>query len=437
VHQQHQATFLQASHSPFCCCCSCCCKVEGGGQSLHLLRNDIKKKERLVANTSASSAAPRMSADRTVGDNDASHQHLVHLREASRGRFNSSRELWPRKVYFRAILHDMANPDCANGTVSVEITVYLRWFDEGLVHADEKLNFRRTAEEYAQLWSPQLEVNDVCGVNVDEVWGPDTSWNLKSYETGEIKYSQRYRAVIKNFHDLRKFPFDSDEVVISLGPQFMRSDKFVLESDPDAQNASVLNAEGYPLLGEWSLDPKRANACAETGTHSRIVMRFHIYRNYQFYVYKVFMVNVLATTWSWSVFFEEPTNMEARMNTTLTLFLASVAFLFVVNDKLPKIPYLTVMDQLMGLTFVFLFCTGLESLGAYLLATDGRWFSYGDAAAADTLDQLAVVAFPSVYIMLNFCLIAGALWHRRRPRARVRRPILPRTAKVDSLASPS
>lgn len=56
----------------------------------------------------------------------------------------------------------------------------------------------------------------------------------------------------------------------------------------------------------------------------------------RYYVYKICMINTLSFLWSLIMFFDDPTDLMGRMSTTITLFLASVAFLFVVNDKLPK-----------------------------------------------------------------------------------------------------
>jgi hypothetical protein len=54
-------------------------------------------------------------------------------------------------------------------------------------------------------------------------------------------------------------------------------------------------------------------------------------------MYKICLINTLSFLWSLIMFFDEPTDLMGRMSTTITLFLAAVAFLFVVNDKLPKV----------------------------------------------------------------------------------------------------
>lgn len=60
-------------------------------------------------------------------------------------------------------------------------------------------------------------------------------------------------------------------------------------------------------------------------------------RRYGFYLYKVVLINMLLTIWSWVMFWMDVTEFADRMNVVLTLFLANVAFLFVISDKLPKV----------------------------------------------------------------------------------------------------
>jgi hypothetical protein len=93
-----------------------------------------------------------------------------------------------------------------------------------------------------------------------------------------------------------------------------------------------------------------------------------------YYMYKIFLINTLAFLWSLAIFFDDPADLMGRMGTTITLFLASVAFLFVVNDKLPKVSYLTILDKLILVSFVLLFAVAAESLFVYTLACeDDRW----------------------------------------------------------------
>jgi len=61
-----------------------------------------------------------------------------------------------------------------------------------------------------------------------------------------------------------------------------------------------------------------------------------------------------------------------RINICLTLILAAVAFLYVVGESLPKVPYLTLLDKLMLYAFFFIFLGGVESTVVFLFKKHGQ-----------------------------------------------------------------
>ena len=253
-------------------------------------------------------------------------------------------------------------------SIDLSLGVFLRWNDPSLVGTQS--TFGRTAAEYEALWSPMLEINN--GEDMDEAWDADTSWNLKSYETGEVKYAQRYRGDVKlsSRRDLRAFPFDSESVKVYLGPKFLKCGKvrrevwermylfikgggrqvadtdttlqLVFALEPSSSGGFSPPSEGCSLPG-FSLS---ASSCALRLTsgssgHSNVVLYLPVSRLWQPYARKILMVNFLLVAFSWTAFLAPPADLLDRVNVTITLALASVTFLYVVDDSLPKVSYLT------------------------------------------------------------------------------------------------
>ena len=86
-----------------------------------------------------------------------------------------------------------------------------------------------------------------------------------------------------------------------------------------------------------------------------------------FYVWKVLIILLFLIFSSWMPLFQPAEDFGSRFSESLTLLLAAVAFLFVVNDSLPRISYLTVLDKAMLICFGAIFFIGLESFVVYLL----------------------------------------------------------------------
>ena len=79
-----------------------------------------------------------------------------------------------------------------------------------------------------------------------------------------------------------------------------------------------------------------------------------------------------------------PDEFADRMSTTLTLFLAAVAFLYVVGEALPKISYLTLLDKAMLVAFAAIFLSGFESFLSYVLHKNGTGTASAFALHATT-----------------------------------------------------
>ena len=126
-----------------------------------------------------------------------------------------------------------------------------------------------------------------------------------------------------------------------------------------------------------------------------------VHRNFMYYVWKVLIILVFLVISSWSVFAQDASDFADRTATALTLFLAAIAFLYVVGETLPKISYLTLLDKFMLNAFLFIFLTGAESFLVFLVA------KRGNVDEAERIDDYCAIWMPVVYLGSTFF----QLWH--------------------------
>lgn len=177
-----------------------------------------------------------------------------------------------------------------------------------------------------------MEINN--SLNLEPIWDADTSWNLKDYATGEVKYSQRYRGHISNVIDLRNFPFDSDVLIITLGPRFYKKEKLTFEHEPDCKAGEtpvVIIMEDWDICG---IAKPYVDVTTGPNGHRNVSLSIVVHRKSGYYIWKVLLVNFLAGIFSWSVFIMPTEDIVDKINCTLTLYLSEEAFLFVIADKL-------------------------------------------------------------------------------------------------------
>ena len=116
----------------------------------------------------------------------------------------NSKELWrdivdrtgPREVRLWFVVKAVRNMTESGGSVDIDFNLYLQWEDPCMVGAKSN-GFQGTAEEYAQLWHPNLEINN--SIEHRECWDMDTSWSLEDDATGLMQYCQRYVGTLSNF----------------------------------------------------------------------------------------------------------------------------------------------------------------------------------------------------------------------------------------------
>jgi len=323
----------------------------------------------------------------------------------------------PREITVSFFVNALKAVDAIGGTVELDFQMYASWIDESLigVPVEERPPYdeesRKEGDERPCCYNPKLEVNN--NVSLETLWSlyPPVHQNP---ETGFVIWGARYRGSISNEMDLAMFPLDSDGISISVGPKDETNDKCVIKIDPkkhgfpDAPGDRIKKSN----LAEWSVDVPsvRLGLSGPTGSgnfYSNIEFCIMVHRNFMYYMWKVLAIVYLLIASMFVIFVMDPVDDFAdRINICLTLILAAVAFLYVVGESLPKVPYLTLLDKLMLLAFFFIFLGGVESLVVLLAARHGK----GDLQKK--IDMWSAIFFPIVYFGLNLYYLMSGIRYR-------------------------
>lgn len=334
----------------------------------------------------------------------------------------------PRIVYFKFKINDISNIDVVNSTVRLDFNMYLRWVDPALIGA-EPPHFNRTVAEYETIWNPRIEINNA--IETETKWDGDTSWNLKDTTTGLVKYSQRYVTTIHCQMRVHDFPFDGHDITINIGPAFADHTRILLQVDPEGGDEIAVKHN----LSEWFLQPlatktkgmqqlavareAMGTVSMSTGRHlSNMNLVFRVQRASEYYVWKILIVQLLIVVWSWVALFMDISDLNSRTSNTLTLFLASVAFLFVISEKVPKVPYLTKMVKFTFGAFFCLFLVGLESFAVYIMAKSNR---EDIASLAPFVNYYSQIGIPGSVVVVIIGICTGEKMKKLRNGFKARR----------------
>ena len=316
----------------------------------------------------------------------------------------------PRVVTCSFYVNNVKKVDAIEGVVELDFQLYLSWDDPALagVPVAERPPYnealRAGNDERPCAWNPEVEVNN--NVSLESLWEVFPE-QYQSAENGTVVWGARYRGGVANDMDLCMFPLDSDHFCVKIGPKSCTIDQVRLRIDPKKHGAPDDDLPGDSIksssLTEWALDvpSARLGKSGPTGSgayYSNAEFGVMLHRNFMYYVWKVYVILFFLVVSSWSVFAQPPADFADRVSTALTLFLAAVAFLYVVGESLPKISYLTLLDKCMLIAFAFVFLSGAESFVVFVL--DKR----GSTEAAGAIDYWMSVLLPALYLALNVAL---------------------------------
>jgi hypothetical protein len=147
--------------------------------------------------------------------------------------------------------------------------------------------------------------------------------------------------------DLRRLPFDVQNFFVRLG--LLETDRhFVFTSDPEFNQVGVhLGEEEWSITG-WETSVEQWGM---REGHSQFSFMMNAKRHIMYYVVRIFIPLGLLIAVSWVSFFLR--DYSKRVDVSAGNLLAFIAFNFTLGSDLPRLGYLTFLDQLMVVAFIF------------------------------------------------------------------------------------
>ena len=183
-------------------------------------------------------------------------------------------------------------------------------------------------------------------------------------------------ATIKADFDLKKFPFDSQTLKLTLiAPEDIQvntSDlvrkRYISTFEPLPNTYVYLNKyKNNNYLKEWTITDINVenslnleeyvsledNSKYETVFNDNININIEVKRNINYFIFKIIIPVFLILSIAWSVMWIPPNQVESRLTTSIVALLALIAYNFVFNEDLPKLSYLTSLDRYILLSYLF------------------------------------------------------------------------------------
>jgi Neurotransmitter-gated ion-channel ligand binding domain/Neurotransmitter-gated ion-channel transmembrane region len=303
-------------------------------------------------------------------------------------------EAKPIKVLIGLHMSNLANID--QSTESFDIGGYLlyTWRDSRLAYQPQPNRAGGKDSSLDQIWHPALEmVNAKASISSDTI--------VEILPDGTVLAQERFIRTLSSALELQKFPFDrqSFDVVI----ESLKYGKSMVELVADLTKISI-GKDKFVSLSEWNLGTitgtnGKSFFPPEQQDYGRVTVKISADRIPGFYISKVIIPLLLITIASWSVFWIKPQEFSTQISVAFTNLLTIVALLLVINDKLPRVGYLTLMDGFTAICFLSILVVILE-----LLITH-RLISIDSHNKAENIHRLAQWIMPIGFVVSNLTLL--------------------------------
>jgi len=256
----------------------------------------------------------------------------------------------PMEVLTGVYLLNLNSVNEKDETFEADVYLQFAWRDPRLAHGgSEALVYAEEAveEKLKEIWWPQIEF-----VNTSEP--TITNQVLAIYPDGQVGLVFGLTATFRADFDLRRFPFDRQELTIRIQSFVSDAEKLRFVVNRDYLGARKSNTyEGLRVrgidasVGLANLDGLQAN-------FSEFRATIGVERNPSFFLWAVFGPVVLIFLISCTVTLVPAEALADRVGICLTALLACIATQFALSFSLPQISYLTLIDWLFITTYSFI-----------------------------------------------------------------------------------
>lgn len=294
----------------------------------------------------------------------------------------------PTVVGLSLMFQDISRLNDVEQTMTADVYIAARWRDPRLADASRGQGSADCPDPGKQLWTPLVEPENLRSRQLfyDKRFLVDAN--------GTVTLTRRILVEIANPLDLHDFPFDRHQFVITLWPAISRTDEVVFHSLDRwlaiNNNLSLLGWE----VGTPTSSVQESARIGRIGTYSRYDVTIDLERDWGFYAWKLGVPLILIVLMAYTVYFIPPSAVAQQVGVGMTSMLTLVAYMLALGNNLPKISYLTRMDQL------FVGCAVLVFLGLIKAILMTRWVQQEATDVIQRVDHLGRWLYPIALLLV-------------------------------------
>ena len=130
-------------------------------------------------------------------------------------------------------------------------------------------------------------------------------------------------------------------------------------------------------------------------------IEIEIERKYGYYIFKVIFPIILILLICWSSVWINPKELESRLTITIVCLLSLIAYNFVIDSELPKLEYLTVLDWIILISYVYATIPNILSVYSFRISSVNKQLCEKVEHLAREFGIASYVGLVILIVMLN------------------------------------
>ena len=260
---------------------------------------------------------------------------------------------------------DLAKINEVEQTVYVDFYLGLQWYDARLDSALTDGHFAPYQCKLDQVWHPNIHI--INQRHLDKELEEIVHINSQ----GIVTYRQRFYGNLATTLDLKRFPFDEQNIKIEL-ISFSYSPEEIHFIEAEELNGISPEIS----LVNWSIKGLSTHSHAhylqpEQQDYARFDYQIQVKRHSSFYAWRVLFPVALIVFMSDLVFWLEPTQIIPQITLATATMVSLITYQFILRQELPKMNYLTAEDKVIVGSMLLVFIALVESVTSINLVAGG------------------------------------------------------------------
>ncbi len=196
------------------------------------------------------------------------------------------------------------------------------------------------------LYEDQDLVTDSVDIYFTEDEDEQLIFNISGSSVGTWK--------IRNEFNLLSFPFDKQKIKIAILDESNFEENFLQFSDISYRSLDLFNKNSIP---GWKITDTRLTVQNNFDFGNLVFnegsIEIEIERQSFYYIFKIILPIMLILFVCWSSVWIDKREIESKLTITIVCLLSLIAYNFVIDNELPKLSYLTVMDWIILASYIY------------------------------------------------------------------------------------